>query len=67
MGGDPARNNFNNDQTTQRLPAGGQLPSVLSGGEDPVQSYEQNGVVPNKKEANKLEFEKFLDSNTFVI
>ena len=53
------RNNLDNYQTTA-----GELTSVLSAG---VQSNQQNSVVPKKKEAHEIEFEKFPNSNSFVI
>ena len=40
--------------------------SVLSGGRDPVQSNQQNSGVPEKKEAQRIEFEQYSNSNSFV-
>ena len=66
-GRDIAQNKLNNYQTTQSSPAAGELPSVSSVGEDPVQSKQQNSGVPKKNEADRIEFEKFPSSNTFVM
>ena len=55
--GRPVQNNLDIYQTTQRLLAGGEPPSVLQAREDPVQSNQQDSGVPKKKEAEKIEFE----------
>ena len=52
--GDPARNHLNEYQTTQKIPAGGELPSVSSACGDTVRSHQQNSGVPKKKEADKF-------------
>ena len=43
------------------------IKSVSSAGEDLVQSNQQNSGVQKKKEADKIEFEKFPNWNQFVI
>ena len=66
-GEDPAQNNLNKSQTTERLPATGEFWSVATAGEYPVQSNQQNSGVPQKKEAERIECEKFPKSVTRVI
>ena len=65
-GGDPAQNEPNNSQTTQRSPVTGQLQSVPTTGVDLVQES-QNTCVPMMTRAEKLEFKKFPNSTSFVI
>ena len=64
--GCPAQNNINNSQTTQRLPATGEPPLVATAEGDPVQSS-QNSGVSQKKEVERIEFDTFPNSNSFVI
>ena len=65
--GDLPQKNLDNNQTTQRFPAAKELLSVLLAGRDFVQSNQQNSGVPKMKEADRIGFEKFPNSNTFVI
>ena len=66
-GEDSARHNLNNCQTTQKSQAGGEPPAALQTGKHPVQSNQQTSGVPKKKEADNIQFEKFQNSNSFVI
>ena len=45
----------------------GEVPSISSAVENPVQSNQQNSGTLRKKEGDGSEFEKFPNSNTFVI
>ena len=49
-----------------RLPATGELPSAATARRDPTQSDQHNSGVPIK-ETERIEFEKFPNSTTFMI
>ena len=62
-----AQNNRDNIHATTWIPATGEPRSITSVGRDLVQISQQNSGVFIRKEAERIEFDKFPNSRTFVI